>query len=349
MAALPTTNLTLADWAKRRDPDGSIAVIANLLSQTNEILTDMVVKEGNLPTGHQVSVATGLPAVYWRSVNEGIPPSKATTAQVTEALSILEARSEVDIDVAKLNDDVAGLRLSEARMFIEAMNQQQARTIFYGNPASDPKEYLGLTYRYNNTAAGNAQNLVDAGGASGNTNASVWLVNWGDETVFSIFPKGSAAGLIHEDLGIETIYQQSSAGTGAGEPSRRMRAYVDWFQWKHGLVVKDWRHAVRIHSIEVSDLGALTNEAAPTVFTNLLHQMAKAVYRIPNMEMGRAAFYMNRTVHSGLSRLAMEKSQSVLGINQGLSQFGTPRTYMDFLGIPIRRCDILLNTEARPA
>ena len=47
MATLATTNLTLADWAKRTDPDGRIPVVAELLSQTNEILDDAVFKEGN--------------------------------------------------------------------------------------------------------------------------------------------------------------------------------------------------------------------------------------------------------------------------------------------------------------
>ena len=48
MALLPAGQLTLADWAKRQDPDGKIPVVAELLSQTNEILEDAVFMEGNL-------------------------------------------------------------------------------------------------------------------------------------------------------------------------------------------------------------------------------------------------------------------------------------------------------------
>ena len=75
--------------------------------------------------------------------------------------------------------------------------------------------------------------------------------------------------------------------------------------------------------------------------------MARALYRIPNMSMGRAAFYMNRTVHSGLAIAAMDKSQYVLKIEQGLTQFGTPTTWLSFLGVPLRRVDALLNTETK--
>ena len=33
MATISASNLTLADWAKRTDPDGRVPVIAELLSQ----------------------------------------------------------------------------------------------------------------------------------------------------------------------------------------------------------------------------------------------------------------------------------------------------------------------------
>ena len=113
MATLSTSNLTLADWAKRSDPDGRVPIVAELLSQSNEILDDCVFKEGNLPTGERVVIRTGLPSVYWRALNQGIPNSKSTTAQIDEACGILEARSEVDKDLAMLNGNTAQFRLSE--------------------------------------------------------------------------------------------------------------------------------------------------------------------------------------------------------------------------------------------
>ena len=84
-----------------------------------------------------------------------------------------------------------------------------------------------------------------------------------------------------------------------------------------------------------------------TAATSLIKLMARATYRIPNMAMGRAAFYMNRTVHSGLSIAALDKSQNVLKIQEGLSQFGTAKSYLSFLGTPIRQVDSLINNEAR--
>jgi len=337
MATLSTSNLTLADWAKRTDPEGRVPIIAELLSQSNEILDDCVFKEGNLPTGERVIVRTGLPEVYWRALNQGIPSSKSTTAQVDEACAILEARSEVDKDLAMLNGNTAQFRLSEDTAFLEAMNQTQASTMFYGNPGTDPKQFLGLAPRYSDLSASNAQNILDAGG-TGSDNTSVFLVIWGDNTVYCPFPKGSKAGLIHEDLGEQTVY--NSDGT-------RLQAYATRYQWKNGLVVKDWRYVVRIANIDVSDLMSQSNSQAAAAATALIKMMARAIYRVPNMTMGRAAFYMNRTVHSGLSIAAMDKSQNVMKINEGLTQFGMPHSWLTFLGVPCRRVDGLINSEAR--
>jgi hypothetical protein len=341
MATLSTNNLTLADWAKRTDPEGRVPVVAELLSQTNEILEDCVFKEGNLPTGDRVVIRTGLPAVYWRALNQGIPSSKSVTAQVDEACGILEARSEVDKDLAMLNGNTAQFRLSEDVAFLEAMNQTQATTLFYGNPATDPKQFLGLAPRYSDIGAGspnNSQNILSAGGSDATTNTSIYLVVWGDNTVYCPFPKGSAAGLMHEDLGEQTVY--NSDGT-------RLQAYATRYQWKNGLVVKDWRYVVRIANINTTDLLAQTNGQATGSPSNLIRLMARALYRIPNMSMGRAAFYMNRTVHSGLSIMALDKSQAVLKVNEGLSQFGAPNSWLSFLGVPLRKVDAIVNTESQ--
>lgn len=336
MATLSTGALTLADWAKRQDPEGRVPVVAELLSQSNEVLEDAVFMEGNLPTGHRVVIRTGLPTVYWRAINQGIPTSKSTTAQVDEACGMLEAYSEVDKDLAELNGNTSAFRLSEDTAFLESMNQTQTTTMFYGNPATDPKQYLGLAARYSSLSGGNAQNILSAGG-SGTDNTSIYLVVWGENTVFCPFPKASKAGLVHEDLGLNTVWDSTGA---------RYQAYRTHYQWKNGLVVKDWRYVVRICNIDVSDLIGQTGTQAASAATNIVKLMARALYRIPNMNMGRAAFYMNRTVHAGLALAALDKSQYVLKIEDGLTQFGQPSNWISFLGVPLRRVDALLNNES---
>ena len=342
MAALSTSNLTLADWAKMFDPDGKLAVVTNVLSQTNEVLEDCVFKEANGKTHHRVTIATGLPGVYWRQINQGIPPTKATTAQVDEGIGMLEARSETDVVLAKLSGDVNKFRFSQSRMHIESMGQTQAATMFRGDPATEPASYLGLQGRYSVlSGAANSQNVINGGGAVGSDQTSVYLVGWGDETVYCTFPEGSQAGLVHQDLGEQTVYGQG------GVSANRMQAFADLFTWHHGLVVQYWRYAVRICNLKKTELEDLDNAQSPATFTNLLHTMSMALYKLPNINMVRPAFYVNRLVHSALSRMAMEKFSATLAFQEGVNQFGNVRRYLSFNGVPVRLCDTLQNNETR--
>ena len=329
-ATLSTGALTLADWAKRLDPDGKVPVIVELLAQTNELLTDMQFREGNLPTGHRTTIRTGLPTVYWRMLNQGIPPSKSTTAQVDEQAGMLEAWSEVDKDLVLLNGNASAFRLSEAKAFLEAMNQEMAGTLIYGNGGLAPEEFTGLAPRFSAiSGAVNSDNIIDAGGV-GSDNTSIWLVAWGEDTVHGIFPKGSKAGMIHEDYGEVTVEVT------AGVAGNRMRAFQERYQWKAGLVVKDWRYVVRIANIDVSDLAG----GSPA---DLIDAMEAAEEIIPN-ELGRRVFYMNRRVRRYL-RKQFRSDVSAGGGTTYENIEGKP-TLM-FGSTPIRRVDAILNTEAR--
>ena len=335
MATLSTGQLTLADWSKRIGPDGKIDPIAELLSQTNEILEDVVFKEANQPTSHVVAVRTGLPAVYWRAYNAGVPSSKSTTAQITEPCAMLEARSHIDAKLLELNGNSAQFRLSEESAFLEAMNQEMTGKLFNGNVGSDLKTFSGLATRYSSTTAGNGGNVILAGGA-GSDNASMYLVVWGEQTVFCPFPKGSRAGLRSRDLGEESV--QDAAG-GWYQAARSL------FQWDSGLVVKDWRYVVRIANIDVSDWVGVTGTQAASAATNLIKLMMRAIARIPNFSMGRAAFYCNRSIQEGLMIQALEKSQNALSVQEALSQFGQKMNQLTFMGIPVRGVDQLSVAE----
>jgi hypothetical protein len=331
MAPLATNAMTLVDLAKTLDPDGKPARIIELLSQTNELLTDMLFVEGNLKTGHMTTVRTGLPAVFWRLINQGVQPSKAHNAQIEEQTGMLEAYSQVDKDLAELGGNPGAVRMSEARAFIEAMGQEVAQTLFYGTLAA-PEEFVGLTPRYSSKSAGNAENIIDAGG-TGSDNASIWEIAHGEETFHGIYPQGSSAGLKHEDLGLET------ADNAGGVSGALQRVYRDHWQWKVGIALRDWRYVVRICNIDVSDIVAGTAPPA----ANIVRMMADADERIPN-NLGRRAFYMNRTMRRYLR--FQEHDAVVAGGGLTYSNIAG-QSIMMFGEVPIRRVDALLNTEAR--
>lgn len=330
MSTLGASVLTLADWAKRLDPDGKVPNIVELLNQTNEILTDMLWKEGNLPTGERTTVRTGLPTVAWRLLNQGITPSKSTTAQIDEGCGMLEAWSEVDKKLADLNGNTNEFRLSEGLAFIEAMNQEMAQTLFYGNSGTAPEEFLGLSTRYSDPSATNGSNVLDAGG-SGSDNTSIWLVGWGANSVFGVFPKGSIAGLQHNNYGEVTVE------TTAGIAGQRMRAYQERWCWEAGIALKDWRYVCRIGSIDVSNLVGVSSAA------DIIEYMIKAMYRIPNLKSVKPVFYMNRTVMEMLDIL--RRNDVISGGQLSYTMVDGVMEYA-FRGIPIRIVDAILETEA---
>jgi len=344
MATLGATALTYADWAKRMDDGYRVARIIELLSQTNEILEDMLVVEGNLPTGHKTTVRTGLPQATWRLLNQGVPNAKSTTAQIVDTCGNLETYSVIDKDIADLNGNTAEFRLSEVKAFLEGMSQQVAATLIYGNQFVNPERFTGFAPRYSssNTATSQTAANVLSGGGVASTNTSLWIHVWGDDTAHATFPKGKITGLQHRDMG-EWPVIDSNGNT--------YQAYRDHFKWEIGYVLRDWRYIVRIANIDVTQLTGVSA-------ANLINLLVRGLYRLPTApvsatvvqtsdtpevraNMGRTAIYCNRVIRTYLDLQAMNKTNVLLRIEEFN---GIPIT--TFRGIPVRTCDAILNNEA---
>lgn len=328
MAIIAQNAFTMQELATRLDPNGKIAVVTEMLKETNEILEDMMWLEGNLPTGHKTTIRTGLPSVYWRMLNQGVPPSKSATAQITDTCGMLEAYGQVDKKLADLNGNTAEFRLSENRPFLEAMNQELSKTLFYGDDKESPAKFLGLSTRYNTldkAKAASAENVLDGGG-QGSTNTSIWLVLWGDQTAHGIYPKGSKVGFQHEDLGEVTLTDSNNG---------MYQGYRDHYVWDCGLTVRDWRYIVRISNIDMTKLG--TANAA-----NLIDLMSEATELVPTLTLGKAAFYCNKRIRTALRKQIRDKEN----VNLTLDTYAGKRV-LGFDGIPVRRCDMIKTNEAR--
>lgn len=322
-------NPTYLDFANRLDPDDKIAAIIELLNETNEILDDMTMIEGNLLTGHKTTVRTGLPSATWRLLNYGVQPSKSQAKPVMDVTGMLEAYAEVDKDLADLNGNTAAFRLSEDMSFLESMNQEMAEALFYGNVAVDPEKFTGLAPRYSTISTDmtkSGYNIIDAGG-TGSDNTSIWLVVWSPNTIHGIYPKGSMGGFMHEDLGQQTLTDAAGG---------RYEGYRTHYQWKMGLTVRDWRYAIRIANIDWS--ATITDTSAP----DLVKFMIDAIEQIPNLAKGSAAFYMRREIRTALRHQIRTDSNVNLTVDTVEG-----KRVVSFDEIPVRRVDQLLATEAQ--
>lgn len=342
---LSSSYATLADWAKRYDDDG-IATIIELLSQTNEIVPDMILQEANGPTSHRTTMRTSIPSATWRMINQGVAPVKSTTAQITDGIGMLEAYSYIDKALADLNGDTAEFRLSEDLSFIEGMNQQVALALIYGNPATNPQQPTGLATRYwsISTANGVQMGNVIGGGGTQTANTSVWVTTWGPNTFTCIFPKGQKAGLNWRDLGDIVPALDAS--------SNPYQAYRTHFKWDLGTCLRDWRYVSRIANIDTNNLVNGTGLDLIKALVRSVRRLPTTPARVTNVQetdapnggqvnMGRLAIYMNRIAATYIDIQALYKTNVLLKMEEW---DGEP--VMTFRGIPVRVVDQITSTEA---
>ena len=332
---------TLVDVARRLDPDGRIARVAEILNQYNEILDDIPWIEGNLPTGHKTTLRAKIPEPTWRLINQGVVPVKSTSNQITESCGMMEAYSEVDYALAQLNGNTPEWRASEDAAIMEGMNQALSTALIYGDTSVNPEKFVGLAPRYytystTSTPTTGPQYNVLAAGTGSSAVTSIWLVGWGEDTVHGIFPKGSKAGLTMEDLGKVTLLDSSS-------PQGRYEGYRTHFKWDCGLCVRDWRYVVRLCNLDINKL--LTSGDSSDTSENILKYMSMMIDRIPPSGRSRLVFYMNQTVRSMLRVKMMTKANTWLNISDWVNGKQMPRPTLQFQGIPCRRIDAISNAE----
>lgn len=324
MATL-TNKYSLVEQAKRLDPDGKLAMIAEVLNretgmilqeapwiQSNDIWTNKTVRRASLPSGTR------------RKLNSGVPTG---VSRVTELLDVMEAvaiYAEYDRDWINSFPDKGVARLQEAKAFIEGLGQGLISDILYANANLDPDALHGLAPRL---ATVDDEYVINAGG-SGDDTTSIYVVTWGEDEVYLTYPKNMTnLGIIHEDKGLVTI---TDATTSAPNTSQ-FEGYRDYFEVKCGLVVRNPKCIGRVANIEVTGSSNIFNEDD---LINLLEEMVIT----PGTRI-----YCNQRIRAQ-ARIALKDKLNVhWSVNQGLG--GTP--FLMFDEIPVRKIDkdILLNTE----
>lgn len=339
MSTLGTSRPTILDVARATDPNGKIAQFADVISSYNDILDDIPWYEGNLATGNNTTISSAYSSPTLRALNAGVAPTKSTTSQINDACSIYEDRCRIDINVANLNGNAAAYRAMQDKLKMAGFGISLADSLIYGNSATNPLNFNGFAARYfslGTTWTTSAQ-MVDAGG-TGSDNTSIYLVNWGEGKVAGLYPKGSKGGLQIEDLGIRDIMLNTTTG-------ETLRAYETWMQWMCGLAVYDYRNVVRICNIDVSNLNTASDSSDTSA--NIMKYMSIALDLLPPDAAGTPVFYMNQRTRSMLRIKMQDKSNLFLKDEQLVNANAiTRRPILTFQGIPCRRVDRILATEA---
>lgn len=315
--------------------------VAEVLVQSQPMIADCPATVMNEGVRHIESLRSDLPAVYYRKANQAIPASKTTIEDREFQAAHFESKSQLDEAVAKRGgvQNIAKNRQNQAKGHIQAMANEHADLFIYGSPAGDHRKVPGLADIFSTRAATEptSKQIIHAGG-SGSDNTSMWLIYWGEQTVFAVYPEGSEYGLTRKDrspgdsIQISTLDINGAPGTFWG--------YEEDFMVDHGLVVKDYQAVARVANIDVSDLAG----GSPP---DLLKFMTRAHYKVParirEAMKGKGFWYTNSTITAFLHEQALTK----VGAGGGLTyQNYQGEQVLMFLGNVVREMDTILNTEA---
>lgn len=330
MTVLAQDHLTLVDLMKQTVGDSIETDIAEIMSETSDLLADLHVKECNDGTSNKSVIRHGLPKGVFRKLYGYVPTEKSTTEQVVDTTGDLEAYSTPDVALIDYSKNPQQARLNEAKAFIEGMAQTAQETIIYGSKADNDAAFDGLAVRYAKKSEDKKNigfNIVDAGGVT-NENTSIWIVTTGENDVALLYPQGSKAGLQHFNDGIQTETDSKGA---------KRKVYQDHFKHSLGLTIKDWRSTCRIANIDVQKL--LAGEV------DLLALLRKGYFKVKTniKKAGQKTFiYCNTTVAEVLDAAAADKANVQLNIKEYCGE-----DIAHYKGIPIRVIDQILDTEGK--
>jgi len=337
--------LTLVELAKRT-LSGQHLTVAEVLAETNEVLTDAVWTESNQPTSHVTSKRVSLPAGTWRKINSGVAREASTTKQIVETIGLCEAYSVVDKFLVDIAANPREFRSSEDLAFVEGISQTLADILFRdaagtvpGDMSAYPERFNGFPIRYDDVSDCDNVRTPATTGDSANECTSIWIIQWSPSMVHLVYPKGSKMGIEMRDLGEQTVQTglmtttvDISTSINSSGTISEYQAYRTHFKLSCGLVVRDDRCVQRYCNIEDVVTGAgLFDEDDLIKMANALPYQGK-----------NAVMYANQTMKNKLDIAAKDSGNLATAMIEDV--FGRPVTL--FRGIPVRRVDAITMTES---
>lgn len=323
------SQMTMLEMMKGISPSGNVMRVAEILTETNEIMSYLPWQPTNDTFAHKVLRRLSRPTGSWRKVNKGVSTEAPRTVAAWETLGMLESNAIIDEVLIKNTPNPAQALSNQYKTYVEGMGEHFVDTLIYGSTEDTPEEFTGLAARMN--ALDTNGNVLD-GGATGSACTSVYVIIPGPTTVYMAYPKNDSpnVGVVFEDLGRDLV--SDAIGSNLHTTSQYM-AYRAHFKMQGGLVVEDPRCIGRIANIATSGGSNLFNE-------NLLITLLN---RMPNK--GRGAVICANSTIITQAEIALKDKPNVnftSGGGEGLA--GDPM--MRFRQKPIIMVDAILDTEA---
>jgi len=299
------------------------------LKASNNIMSNIAVRNDSLPIAST------------RRWNEGIKATAAHNTPLNDPIMLLEDYGEVDKKLWSIQNDPNAWRADQDMSHIEGLFQLVESILFYGNQGLNPGVINGLTTRFNNLESypnGDQTwqpNVWNGGASSGNT-TSAWMIEFGDDSIYGIYPPNSPAGLRVEDLGEST--KELASGTAAVGANYLYQVLRTHFEWMLGIQIPDERAVQRICNINPAVLSS--NNFDENIFIEAKNWLPRAG------EAPGTVIFVNR---------ALKTQIDIRAVSQKINTYFTPpsdnsmdvfgKAVTKFQNIPIYVAEKLLSTE----
>lgn len=321
-----SNTLSFDEMVKRMDKN-EVKTIVELIAQVNQMISSIMVKEGNEVDGNTTVVRSRQPTGQWTSMSEGVQPESSSTREIWDAAGVLEGYSMIPMRYLDKAANFQAALEQEIVAFVQGFSENVEDKIFHGDRRLDPKEFFGLDARFDSLSAETGGQIIDAGGV-GNVQTDLWFVAWGDSAVSTFFGKNGMGGMKVRPQGEMTV-DRSNDG-------KYQQCWVTYFAWEMGLMIEDYRAVSRLANVNETDL------VAGTLGYNLNDQMIRTYDKLPRMMKAKEVrVYCNQKFVTALTIEASNKSNNFLTMANWQGE-----EVVHFMGKPIIPTDTITGDNA---
>jgi hypothetical protein len=322
------------------DAGAKFVLPTRVLDRMTPLVRMMPMKASNNVLSNIAVRTDSLPVASTRRWNEGIKPTASKNIPLNDPIALFEDYSEVDKDLWEIQNDPNMWRMDQDMNHMEGLFQLLESTLFYGSLSNNPGSFNGLATRFNNLESypnGDQSwqpNVWNGGATTGNV-CSAWMIEFGEESVYGIYPPNTPAGLTVRDLG--EITKEISSATGSQGLNYMYQVLRTMLRWYMGMQVADERCVQRICNINPTALSS--NNFDENIFIEAKNWLPR------NGEGSGTVIFVNRALKTQIDiRAVSQKINAYTYFNSNETDvFG--RSVTKFQNIPIYVAEKLLSTE----
>lgn len=329
------TPVTMAEWQSLvPDSDVTKKIFVQTVRDYQPFFDRATMVRGNDGQGMKGALAEKYPEGQLIGINEGWNASNPTGRAVRYPSCIVRDRSVIGkLQLERMPEkDRALYRARKDQMFIRGLTRSMVKRVFQGNPATDPRDCMGLANIVLPNRDGGAWNnsIIDAGGTGDNL-TSIYFIHWHPEAMTLFFPENGGATGISVEVQKAPIYVPDANG-------KMFPAYVTEFGYDLGVFAGNPENIVRIVNVDTTKITTAKGAA------DLLKLFVEARHRLRTDDFSSVGIYCTDQVGMIYDLQLLEKTRYTLEYKT----FGQREGMLSFGGIPIYQygTDVLSANES---